>query len=33
VPFTDLEVRPASLEEAFLTLTERSAEESCLLSS
>ncbi|MFF5296785.1 ABC transporter ATP-binding protein [Paractinoplanes globisporus] len=33
VPFTDLEVRPASLEEAFLTLTERSVEESCLLSS
>jgi ABC-2 type transport system ATP-binding protein len=32
VPFTDLEVRPTSLEEAFLTLTDRSGE-SCLLSS
>jgi ABC-2 type transport system ATP-binding protein len=27
VPFTDLEVRPTSLEEAFLTLTERNTEE------
>jgi len=26
VPFTDLEVRPTSLEEAFLTLTDRSGE-------
>jgi ABC-2 type transport system ATP-binding protein len=37
VPFTDLEVRPTSLEEAFLTLTDRTStdtpEESCLLSS
>ena len=32
VPFTDLEVRPTSLEEAFLTLTDKS-EEKCLLSS